>query len=323
MQGPGDPCHSEAMTTKPQVSTTITTFANEDPGSFRHLVDRARAADAAGIDRIVCSDHVAYGENLEAYGDPKNGGAAGGKQPTGPDGIWLEPLTFLTTVGAVTENVRLGTNILLAALRRPVVLAKVLATMDVLTDGRLDIGIGVGWQAEEYTAAGLDFATRGRQLDHTIEVCQLLWREQVASYDSPELKFDKIHQMPKPRQEGGVPIWVSGTVNKRSARRLAKFGSGWIPWGDDAGNLVESIPAMRALVEAEGGDPNFDVVGNATPVRDAEGAIDFAATFAGAAPMVEAGVTDVRVGGIPPTGNYDDDLAVFQGVVKAFRAALH
>jgi probable F420-dependent oxidoreductase len=271
----------------------------------------------------VCSDHVAYGENLEAYGDPKNGGSAGGKQPTGPDGIWLEPLTFLTTVGAVTDHVRLGTNILLAALRRPVVLAKTAATIDVLTGGRLDIGIGVGWQREEYVAAGLDFDERGRQLDHTIEVCQLLWRDQVASYDSPELTFENIHQMPKPRQEGGVPIWVSGTVNKRSARRLARFGSGWIPWGTDAANLVETIPAMRALVEAEGGDPSFGVVGNATLVRDAEGAIDLAATFRGAAPMVEAGVTDVRVGGIPPAGNYDDDLAIYQGVVKAFRDALH
>jgi probable F420-dependent oxidoreductase len=303
----------------PQLSIPITTFANDDPGDFRFLVDRVRAADAAGIDRIVCSDHVVYGENLDAYGDPKNGGAAGGKQPTGPDGIWLEPLTFLTTVGAVTENVRLGTNVLLAALRRPVVLAKALATIDVLTGGRLDIGVGVGWQAEEYTAAGLDFTTRGRQLDHTVEVCQLLWREQIANYDSPELSFERIHQMPKPRQEGGVPIWVGGTVNRRSARRLAKFGSGWIPWGTDAGDLVEKIPAMRALVEAEGGDPGFGVVGNATLVRDAEGAIDLAATFAGAAPTVEAGVTDVRVGGIPAADSYDDNLAIYQCVVKAFQ----
>ena len=308
--------------TTPQLSIPITTFAVDDPGDFTPLLDRARAADAAGVDRIVCSDHVVYGENLEAYGDPKTGGSAGGKQPTGPDGIWLEPLTFLTAVGALTDNVRLGTNILLAALRRPVVLAKTAATIDVLTGGRLDIGVGVGWQREEYTAAGLDFETRGRQLDHTIEVLQTLWRDQVSNYSSPELTYEKIHQMPKPRTEGGVPIWVSGTVNKRSARRLAKYGSGWIPWGTDAGNLVETIPAMRALVEAEGGDPSFGVVGNAAPVRDAEGAIDLPATFRGAAPMVEAGVTDVRIGGVPVAGNYDDDLAIFQGIVKAFRDAL-
>src|SRR6478609_1578003 len=310
------------MTATPQLSVPITTFSVDDPGDFSFMIDRARAADAAGVDRIVCSDHVVYGENLEAYGDPKNGGSAGGKQPTGPDGIWLEPLTFLTAVGATTTNVRLGTNILLAALRRPVVLAKTAATIDVLTGGRLDIGVGVGWQREEYVAAGLDFDARGRQLDHTIEVCQALWRDTVADYDSPELTFERIHQMPKPRQEGGVPIWVSGTVNKRSARRLARYGSGWIPWGTDAANLVETIPAMRALVEAEGGDTSFGVVGNAALVRDVEGAIDLPATFKGAAPMVEAGVTDVRIGGVPLAGNYDDDLAIFQGIVKAFRDAL-
>ena len=201
-------------------------------------------------------------------------------------------------------------------------LAKTAATIDVLTGGRLDIGVGVGWQREEYVAAGLDFDTRGRQLDHTIEVLQTLWRDQVSNYSSPELTFEKIHQMPKPRTEGGVPIWVSGTVNKRSARRLARYGSGWIPWGTDAANLVETIPAMRALVEAEGGDGSFGVVGNAALVRDVEGAIDLPATFKGAAPMVEAGVTDVRIGGVPLAGNYDDDLAIFQGIVKAFRDAL-
>jgi len=311
------------MTTKPQVSIQIPTFMQDDPGSWQFLLDRARAADVAGLDRLVVSDHVAYGENLDAYGDPKNGGSAGGKQPTDADGQWLEPLTVLTTIGAITENIRLGTNILIAALRRPVVLAKTAATIDVLTGGRLDLGVGVGWQREEYVAAGLDFDARGRQLDHTIEVCQLLWRERVASYDSPELRFENIHQMPKPRQAGGVPIWVSGTVNTRSARRLAAYGSAWIPWGTDAGNLVETIPAMRAMVEAAGGDPGFGVVGNAIPVRDAEGAVDLAATFRAAAPMVEAGVTDVRVAGIPAAESYEDNLAIYQGVVKAFREALH
>jgi probable F420-dependent oxidoreductase len=310
------------MTTKPQVSIQLPTFMQDDPGSWQFVLDRARAADVAGIDRIVVSDHVVYGENIEAYGDPKIGGSVGGKQPTDADGQWLEPLTFLTTVGAVTENLRLSTGVLLAALRRPVVLAKTAATIDVLTGGRLDLGVGVGWQREEYVAAGLDFDARGRQLDHTIEVCQLLWRERAATYDSPELQFEGIHQMPKPRQDGGVPIWVSGTVNARSARRLANYGSGWIPWGPDARNLVESIPAMRAMVEAAGGDPSFGVVGNAVPVRDAEGAVDLAATFRGAAPMVEAGVTDVRVG-VPAAETYDDNLAIYRGVVKAFRDALH
>jgi probable F420-dependent oxidoreductase len=308
--------------TTPQVSIQLRTFAQDDPGSWKFLLDQAVAADVAGVDRLVVSDHVAYGENLEAYGDPSVGGSAGGKQPTDSDGQWLEPLTFLTAVGARTERIRLGTAILIAALRRPVVLAKTAATIDVLTDGRLELGVGVGWQREEYVAAGLDFESRGRLLDHSIEVCQLLWRERVANYDSPELHFESIHQMPKPRQAGGIPIWVSGTVNNRVTRRLAAYGAGWIPWGPDGADLVNAIPKLRAGVEAAGGDPSFQVQGHAPVVRDADGGIDLAATMDASAPLIEAGVTDLRLPAGSPNG-YDESLEFYSGVVEAFRARFH
>src|SRR5437899_9221268 len=152
---------------------------------------------------------------MDAYSRPEVGGQEGGRQPTGPDGHWLEPLTVLTALSSVTSRVRLATGILLAGLRRPVVLAKTAATIDVLSGGRLDLGVGVGWQREEYEAAGLDFEDRGRLLDHTLEVCQTLWREPRAAYDSPELQFEATHMMPKPLQPGGVPIWVSGRINPR------------------------------------------------------------------------------------------------------------
>jgi alkanesulfonate monooxygenase SsuD/methylene tetrahydromethanopterin reductase-like flavin-dependent oxidoreductase (luciferase family) len=126
---------------------------------------------------VLVSDHVVMGEHLDAYGDPARGGTVGGRQPTGPDGHWLDPLAVLAHLAAVTERVRLGTNILIAALRRPVVLAKQASTIDVLSGGRLDLGVGVGWQAEEYEAAGLDFGRRGRLLDHTLEVCRALWTD--------------------------------------------------------------------------------------------------------------------------------------------------
>ena len=138
------------MTMPAQLSTGLRTFAAEDPGDWSYLVEFARAADEAGVDRLVLSDHVVFGENLDAYGDPANGGSRGGKQPTGPDGAWLDPITTIAHLTAVTTRVRFATNILIAALRRPVVLAKAAATIDVLSKGRLDIGVGVGWQREEY-----------------------------------------------------------------------------------------------------------------------------------------------------------------------------
>src|SRR5438045_4076097 len=152
----------------------------------------AVTADRAGVDRVLVSDHVVLGEHLEEYGRKELGGIAGGRQPTGPDGHWLEPMTLLALIAGRTTRVRLGTGILQAALRRPVVLAKSAATLDVLSGGRLDLGVGVGWQREEYEAAGLDFDARGQLLDDTLAVCHELWTQPVVVHRSRFLDFDDI-----------------------------------------------------------------------------------------------------------------------------------
>ncbi|HUP71778.1 MAG TPA: TIGR03619 family F420-dependent LLM class oxidoreductase [Acidimicrobiales bacterium] len=305
----------------PQLSLYLTTYSAEDPGGWQHVLDRARAAEAAGFDRLVVPDHVVFGERLEEYARPEVGGAAGGQQPTGPDGYWLEPLTVLSVVAGITSNIRLGTNILIAALRRPVVLAKTLSTLDVLSNGRVDLGVGVGWQREEYEAAGLEFEGRGRLLDHSLEVCQTLWREQRAAFDSPLLHFEKIHMMPKPRQPGGVPIWVSGTVNKNVIRRVARFGSGWIPWGPARVDIRTGIVQMREGLSALGRDPStLDIVGVLPIVEDRHGAVDFARTMEEVPELTTAGVTDFRLNTAIPDGASaaTDFLAA---LVDAFRAA--
>jgi probable F420-dependent oxidoreductase len=304
-----------------RLSVSLPTFAAADPGHWNHVFDVARAADDVGIDRIVVSDHVVFGENLEAYGQPETGGVEGGRQPTGPDGHWLEPLTVLAAVAAQTTRVRLGTYILLAALRRPVVLAKQVATLDVLSDGRVDLGVGIGWQREEYEAAGLDFSARGRLLDHSLEVCQLLWREQRATFVSPELRFEAIHSMPKPIQHRGVPIWVSGRCNTRVARRLARFGSGWLPWGDDAANLPASIPRMRSEVDRAGGEGAALAVLATLPLRWRQNqSVDLRATMDRVPRLVEAGVTDF-LAHVRTPDSYAGAQHVYSEIVPAFKEA--
>jgi len=304
---------------RPQLSVPLTTFAAEDPGGWEPLLRRAQLLDAAGVDRVVVSDHVVFGEHLEEYGRPEIGGQAGGKQPTGPDGLWLEPLTTLAVIAGRTEQIRLGTNILIVALRRPVVLAKAAATLDVLSGGRLDLGVGVGWQREEYEAAGLDFGGRGRLLEHSLEVCQALWRQRRVNYDAPELRFEAIHQMPKPLQPGGVPVWVAGTVHARVARRIARFGSGWIPWGPAAADVTTGIRRMRQELAAIGHDASgLQVVGFVKTVRDDHGVVDVARTMEAVPALVESGVTDVRTSVPLPEG--EAAAAEFLAdLVEAFR----
>jgi probable F420-dependent oxidoreductase len=292
----GDQARRGAPPARPELSVALINWTADEPADWRYLVERAQAAEAAGIDRVVVSDHVVFGEDLDAYGRPELGGIANGRQPTGPDGHWLEPLTSLAVIAGATSRVRLATAVLLAALRRPAVLAKSAATLDVLSGGRLDLGVGIGWQREEYEACGLDFAARGRLLDHTLEVCQALWQQQRASHQSPGHSFDAIHMMPKPVTPGGVPIWVSGTVNDRVIERVARFGSGWIPWGAALDDLPGAIARMRAGVAALGRDPaEIGVVGSVLVLPDERGALDARTTMACVPDLLASGVTDVRL----------------------------
>jgi probable F420-dependent oxidoreductase len=304
----------------PELSVYLTTYTDGPHHDWPATLALAQAMDEAGVDRLVVSDHVAFGEDFAAYGDPALGGTAGGRQPTGPDGAWLEPIAVLTAIAATTTQIRLGTSILLAALRRPAVLAKQLATLDVISAGRLDAGVGVGWQREEYEACGLSFEGRGRLLDQTLEVCTTLWTQQRASYDGPEFSFDGVHQMPKPVQPGGVPLWISGTVNKAVVRRLARFGSGWIPWGADLADLRSAIPAMKQALRDAGRDPSgLKVQGAVRARRNDDGGVDYRATVAAVPDLVDAGVTDFRVA-VPLPATRDRAAEVLAHLVEAFRA---
>ncbi len=301
--------------TTPALSIQLWNFAARDPGpaGWEPLLAQARAADEAGVDRLVVSDHVVFGENLEAYGRPELGGVEGGRQPTGPDGHWLEPLTLLSVIAGATTHCRLMTGILIAALRRPVVLAKTTSTLDVLSGGRLDLGVGVGWQREEYEAAGLAFEGRGQLLERSLERCQGFWRDPVV---------EGAHMMPKPLQPGGVPVWVSGRMGRRVLDRIARFGSGWIPWGDDALDPAASVPRIREALEAAGRDATgFQVTGSLPAVFDERKQLDLAGTMERVPPLVDAGLTDfraqLRLAADPSEAR--DQLAE---VVSAFRKAV-
>jgi probable F420-dependent oxidoreductase len=302
----------------PTLALYILNFAAEATPDLPRLVEWTRVADEVGIDRVIVSEHVAFGERLDEYGRADLGGRRGGTQPTGPDGSWLDPLATIAYLSALTSRVRFATRVLLAALRSPVLLAKTAATIDVLSGGRLELGVGVGWQREEYESTGRDFAGRGRRLDRNLAVCQALWSHDCVDYADAEIRLDRIHQMPKPVQAGGVPIWVSGTVNPGAMSRLARYGVGWIPWGDDADDIAGGIARMRAAMTERHRDPESVQVTTAfEPVLSGDGTIDRDATAARAAPLRLAGVTDFLVG-LPRTEN----PAGLAGKLSAIAAAV-
>jgi len=297
---------------QPTLTLGLPTFGTAPAGGWRRVLEAARAADRAGIDRVVVSDHVVNGPDVASY--------PWGRFPTGPDGDWLEPLTMLTAIAAVTERVRLSTGILIAPLRPAALLAKTVATLDVLSEGRVDLGVGVGWQRAEYDALGADFASRGRLLDDTVGACRALWSELPASYSSEDISFTDTYCAPRPHQER-LPVWFSGTLNERNLRRIVDLGDGWIPiMGSTPDDIRQGTERLREAFEAAGRDvEGLAVQGSLAPVRGPDGT-DLEATMAAARPLLDAGVTNLSIHISGLDRGLVDPEATCDRLVEAFRA---
>jgi probable F420-dependent oxidoreductase len=297
----------------PALSLSLANFRDgAQRGGWDGLLERAEIADRAQIDRLVVVDHVVMGVHIEEYD--------GGTFPTGPDGQWLEPLTTLSVIAGRTSRIRLSTGIILAALRRPVVLAKALATLDVLSGGRVDLGVGVGWQREEYEAAGLPFEQRGRLLDESLDVMKTLWRDTPAAYSSERFQFSGVYLQPKPLQAGGVPIWVSGRVNKRTLDRIVRFGDGWIPWGEYRADVLLGITQVQEALAAAGRDPRAFQIRDVLSVPAGATGADLEKAMAIVPDRVALGITEFNLATSLPA--VDEGLEERLGeIVAAFRAA--
>lgn len=281
-------------------------------GGWEPLLDAAVAADRAGVDRVVVVDHVVLGGHLDRYD--------GGHFPTGPDGPWLEPLTVLGVVAGRTTRIRLATGILIAPLRPAAILAKAAATLDVLSSGRLELGLGLGWQREEYDACGVPFDRRGALLDRTVVRCRELWAPGDAPLD-PDRPGERIWCVPKPRQEGGVPLWFGGRLTPPNLARLVRWGSGWLPWVDFRDDVGPGIDLLHRSLDRAGRDPASMAVRHRLPVvTGPDGLPDPDATVAPVPDLLARGVTDCSIGvSLPP--DLDDATAALRALVEAFRAA--
>lgn len=221
----------------------------------------AEAADEYGIESIWTVEHVVVPADFESpYPYSKTG-----EMPGGEDIPISDPLVWLAWVAAKSERVKLATGVLILPERNPVVLAKETATLDLLSGGRLILGIGVGWLKEEFDAIGVPFEGRGARTDEYIEALRALWTEDEPTYSGETVAFSRAKCYPKPAQPS-VPVVVGGH-SKAAARRAGRLGDGFFP--NHKSQNAELIQLMRETASDAGRDPNaIEITAAAKPEAD-------------------------------------------------------
>ncbi len=218
-----------------------------DPAS---AIEIARVAEEAGFESVWGGEHVVFPSTIEsAY--PYT---ADGRVPATPSTPIPDPLIWLAYVAAAAPTLRLGTCILILPQRNPLVLAKELATLDHLSGGRVELGIGVGWMREEFEALGVPWERRGRRNDEYVEALRTIWSGEHVEYHGEFVDFAPLTCTPRPAQGADVPILVGGDTDV-AIRRAARLADGYFPGESDPARLGELIARVRAECEAQERDP--------------------------------------------------------------------
>lgn len=239
----------------------------------------ASIAEENGFESLWTVEHVVVPTDYRStYPYSPTGRMPGSEESPIPD-----PLIWLAWVAATTRRLRLATGILILPQRNPVVLAKELATLDLLSSGRVTLGVGVGWLREEFDALGVPFEDRGARTDEHIEILRALWRQPETTWDGRFVHLDRVKSYPKPAQPDGIPIAIGGHT-PAAARRAGRLGDEFFPAITDLEQLSELIVIMRDAAKEAGRDPSAIGV-------TAGGAAD----LDGVRRMAELGVTRVVV----------------------------
>jgi len=236
-----------------------------EPDALQALV---RRGEALGFHSVMIADHVVFPARIAS----KYPYTVSGAFPGGGDA--LEQLSLTAFVAAHTERLRLVTSVMILPHRPPVLAAKMLATIDVLSRGRLTVGVGVGWLREEFQALGApDFDRRGAVSDEILAVFKTLWTRSPASFAGEFFRFDEVTCLPAPVQKPHPPIWVGGH-SRAALRRAARHGDGWHPVGATPAAMLAPaelrglIAELHRLTEAAGRDPRALTLSFKAPIYD-------------------------------------------------------
>ncbi len=218
--------------------------------SLSDLVDLAVEAEAAGVNGVMVSDHVVLGPSSNEGGEPLNlrdYAMPGNQDPATP---WPSPYVLLSAIAARTTTLRLVLGAIVSPLRHPLITAKDLGTLDLLSDGRLVVLPTVSWHHDEYAALGVDFHRRGEILDEQLDVWRQVWTTSPVAFHGRHYDFDEVWVEPKAWRPGGPVLWFGGsTVHGAVVRRLATYGSGFNPLGRPS---LEELAALDSGLAAEG-----------------------------------------------------------------------
>ncbi|MFA5565484.1 MAG: LLM class F420-dependent oxidoreductase [Acidimicrobiia bacterium] len=262
-------------------------FANTGPYvSPEGAAAIAKAAEQAGFESLWTVEHVVVPrEYASAY--PYSGD---GKMPGGSDFDIPDPLIWLTWVAAQTTTLRLGTGVMILPQRNPVITAKEIATLDLLSGGRVELGVGIGWLEEEFEILGASFPDRAIRTEEYVEAMRALWSQDHATFEGETIKFTEAISRPRPINRK-VPVHIGGH-SVAAARRAGRLGDGFFP---AKGDLPALLDEMRQAAEDAGRDPNTIEVtaGGAGVAAGGEQALDEVGRLA------ELGVSRVIV---PPMG---------------------
>ncbi|MCU1455157.1 MAG: fmn-dependent monooxygenase [Acidimicrobiales bacterium] len=220
-------------------------------GDLADCVDVGRMVEDAGLYGIQMGDHVVMGNRPDRY-------------PYGQfrhelECPWPEPIATLSAIAAVTSTIRLSMSVILTPLRPAILLAKQLATLDVLSRGRLEPGIGLGWQREEYEAEGLEWRDRHQLFEDGIAVCRALWEEeQPVSFKGETVSFADLYALPRPVQSR-IPILFGVVLNERNIELITRLGDGWTPVAGGE-ELRAGRQQLQDAFTAAGRDPDELIV---------------------------------------------------------------
>lgn len=239
-------------------------FANVGPfGQPDEAAFLARTAEEAGIESLWTVEHVAVPAGYEAnYPYSADGRMPGPESSPIPD-----PLVWLAYVAAETSTIRLATGILILPQRHPIYVAKEVATLDVLSKGRLILGVGIGWLHEEFEALDIPFEERASRTEESCRALRTLWKPGPQPFKGDHYAWDAVESNPKPVQEGGVPIVIGGHV-KGAARRAARVGDGFFPLKAEGRRLDELLAELSHECARVGRDPRRIEITTASPGND-------------------------------------------------------